>query len=69
MALVNTGFHGDEFTNREATVSGGGGRHFTVGNHSVWSHLWGAGVCCGAGPGNQVTMKVHVQITRRVSHA
>ena len=68
LALVITGIHWGE-GNRAATVSGGGGRHFTVGTHSVRSHLWAAGVCCAAGPGNQVTMKIHVQITRRVFHA
>ncbi len=68
LALVITGIHWGE-GNRVAAVSGGGGRHCSVGTHSLWSHLWGAGVCCGAGRGDQVRMKVHVQITRRVFHA
>ena len=38
LALIIIGIHGDEFTNREATVSGGGGRHCSVGTHSLWSH-------------------------------
>ena len=68
LALVITGIHWGE-GNRVAAVSGGVGRHCSVGTHSVWSHLWGAGVCGGAGRGDQVRMKVHVQITRRVFHA